>query len=193
MNRSEPISWLSELHLKITSSECRVGGRAASLEDGLSAFGGLLNEVRQKRSGLYWVANGGSNALASHLSQDLLNKLGIRSNTFSDSALITCMANDYGYESVYLRPLTTLANAGDMLIAISSSGRSQNILACAKFAVEHNMKLVTLSGFDKDNPLYAHSADVAFYLPSKLYGQVEVGHEALLHSVIESLFLAEKT
>jgi D-sedoheptulose 7-phosphate isomerase len=102
------------------------------------------------------------------------------------------MANDYGYTQVYLRSLQVLARPGDLLFAISSSGCSENILSSARFARDQGMKLVTLSGFAVGNPLWQLDADVALYLPSNWFGQVEIGHEALLHAIVESLWREEQ-
>ena len=99
------------------------------------------------------------------------------------------MANDFGYENVYRRPFETLLRPGDALILVSSSGRSRNILGCAELARERGVALVTLSAFAEDNPLWRHPADVAFFLPAVLYGHAEVGHEALLHAIIEVAWL----
>ena len=110
----------------------------------------------------------------------------------ADAPLLTCMANDFGYAEIYERPLRTLTKKGDMLIAVSSSGNSENILRYARLAREREMKLVTLSAFAEDNPLWQAEADVSFHLPTRLYGHAEVGHEALLHAVLETMMLREQ-
>jgi len=186
-----PSDWLSELNKRILASSARAEGKPVTLEKGFQILREALLDTRARDANVWWVGNGGSAALCAHLSQDLLNKLKLRSQAFADASLITCMANDFGYAQVYAKPLAALARPGDLLIAISSSGKSENILACARLAREKDMRLVTLSGFKADNPLWSMPADVAFYLPAELYGQVEIGHEALLHGVIETLWLEE--
>jgi D-sedoheptulose 7-phosphate isomerase len=99
------------------------------------------------------------------------------------------MANDFGYENVYFQPLKKLAKPEDLLIAISSSGNSDNILLCAEMALGRGMKLITLSGFKDDNRLWNMKSDLSFFVPADLFGLVELTHEAILHGVVESLWL----
>lgn len=189
--QTTPLNWLNSFHESIMGTEAKLNGKTATLAEGLKAIQDLFKVVRARDGAVWWVGNGGSNGLCSHLSQDMLNKLGMRSQTFSDAALLTCMANDFGYPEVYARPLRTLAKKDDLLIAISSSGKSANILNSCQVAEEKGMSIITLSAFSSDNPLWARKADVSLFVKSSLYGLVEVGHEALLHSAIETMWLGE--
>jgi D-sedoheptulose 7-phosphate isomerase len=184
--------WLESFTGAVSGVTCRCASRLASYDEATDEIVRLLQMVRDSENSVWWVGNGGSSAICSHLSHDLINKLAIRSHVLNDAALITCITNDYGYNEVYLRPLQVLTRSGDLIVAISSSGCSQNILSVTDFARSKGLRLITLSGFDPDNPLWLCEADVSFYLPSHLYGQVEIGHEALLHAVIESLWLKEQ-
>ncbi len=183
------IQWINLLGSTLESAKGKVGGEEVKLEEAFQKAYQILDEAQSGANTVWWVGNGGSNAIGSHLSQDVMNKLNIRSHAFNDSALITCMANDFGYENVYSLPLSKQAKKGDILIAISSSGRSKNILNAVSTASKLGMKVISLSGFSDQNDLWKVSTDVAFYLQSELYGIVEVGHEALLHALIESKFL----
>ena len=118
--------------------------------------------------------------MASHLSQDLLNRCGVRSLTFNDPALITCMANDYGYRDVFTRPLTTLAQEGDVLVAVSSSGMSDNIVGAVEAALGKGLEVVTLSAFSASNRLRGLAATLSFHTPTANYGQAELAHAALI-------------
>lgn len=186
-----PLDWLKALGDLHNTTRCKVGGRSTDLAQGYSAIAELLRATRERDATVWWVGNGGSCAICSHLSQDVMNKLSLRSQVLSDPSLMTCMANDFGYAKVYARPLRQLARPGDALVAISSSGNSDNILACAAVAKEMGLGLITLSAFSEDNRLWAHEADISLYLPVTLYGLAEVGHEALMHAAIECQFLAE--
>lgn len=187
-----PIKWLETLGTIAAATKCRTDGRDTALSAGYERIAELFRATRERQGTIWWVGNGGSCAICSHLAQDALNKLDVRSQVLSDPSLMTCMANDFGYEEVYSRPLRRLARPGDCLVAISSSGNSQNIVNCAGFAVEAGLGLVTLSAFGEDNKLWNHMSDVALFLPMSLYGLAEVGHEALLHAAIECQYLAEK-
>jgi D-sedoheptulose 7-phosphate isomerase len=184
--------WLDQLHTALRAVQCRVDGSSADYEAAASIVAERLAAVKQAGGTVWWAGNGGSASLCAHLSQDMLNKLGMRSMTLSDAGLLTCMANDYGYRNIYARPLAVLLRPGDLVIAVSSSGRSENILAVAETAHAAGARLITLSAFADDNPLWHTAADVAFFLPCALYGHAEVGHEALMHAIIESVWLREQ-
>lgn len=187
-----PHHWLENLSQSIMASLCKKENHPVELNEGLRAAMKLMDETIRNTASIFWVGNGGSSAMCSHLAQDAMNKLGAKSLYLGDTALMTCMANDFGYENVYVRPLQVMAGPGDLLIAISSSGNSANILNSANLAIEKKMNLITLSGFKEDNRLWNHPSSLSFFIRSDLYGIVELGHEALLHAVIESLWLEKK-
>ena len=184
--------WIAALAAALSAVSCRCVSRPVAFDAAADEIAALLRLIRENGNSVWWVGNGGSAAICSHLSHDLVNKLAIRSHVLTDPALMTCMANDYGYGQAYVRSLQVLARPGDLVIAISSSGCSENILLVADFARSRELSLVTLSGFATDNPLWRHEADVALHIPSHWYGQVEIGHEALLHAIVESLWGEEQ-
>lgn len=186
-NFHTPLEWLKVLSGVFDKVEASVKSRPTDLLSAFQSFESLLMQVRQNQGTVWWVGNGGSAAVCAHLSQDLLNKASVRSVFCNDAALLTCMANDFGYENVYSKPLSKLANKGDMLIAISSSGNSDNIISCVQTAKNLQMTIVSLSGFEKGNRLNAADTAVDFFVPSKVYGIVEIAHEALIHSLIETI------
>ena len=133
---------------------------------------------------LIFIGNGGSAAIASHMAIDFSKNGGLRAMCFNDGAALTCLGNDYGYEEVFSRQLEFHAQRGDVLYAISSSGRSPNILKAVAKARELGCHIVTMSGFREDNPLRT-LGDVNFYVASHKYGTVEVAHTALIHAVVD--------
>ena len=153
-------------------------------KEALQAFHGLLLQTKKNKGITYVIGNGGSAGIASHFCIDLLNTLNLRAQTLYDPSMMTCIANDYGYEHVFSRPLSTLLSRNDLLICISSSGQSPNILNAAYVVKKQGLPLITLSGFDSDNPLRA-LGNLNLYLESCDYGLVETGHFFLLHSVID--------
>ncbi|MDM8536550.1 SIS domain-containing protein [Desulfobacterales bacterium HSG17] len=191
-NIRQPLQWLEILNKTIGSAKCRINDKEVSFVEGLGAVTDLLRYASEFANTVWWVGNGGSAAICSHLSQDMMNKLGIKSYCFNDSSLMTCMANDYGYENVYARPLTVHASENDILIAISSSGNSANILNAVDVATKENMQIITLSGMKEDNKLWNTKSNVSFWVSSDLYGIVEVSHEAILHGIIETMWLENR-
>ncbi len=132
------------------------------------------------------IGNGGSSAIANHLALDLWKNANIKSLSFSDSSMITCIANDCGYKNVFDKSIEMFADKGDILIAISSSGMSENILNGAICAKTKKCKIITMSGFKDNNPLRA-LGDINFYVPSNHYGYVELAHSILCHCMSDML------
>jgi D-sedoheptulose 7-phosphate isomerase len=135
---------------------------------------------------IFFLGNGGSNSICSHMMEDY-GKMGrFKTFSFSDAALITCYANDYGYEQAMAEYLKLHFEPGDMLIAISSSGNSKNITNAVQVAKDQGGKVITLSGFKPDNRL-KQMGDLNFFLESNSYGIVECYHQVILHIVLDML------
>ena len=122
-------------------------------ETSLNLFVKKLTDVKKNKKKVIIVGNGGSAAIASHVSVDLTKACKIRSVNFNEADLITCFANDYGYENWVKKGIDFYADKKDLLICISSSGMSKNIINGAKQAKKIGCDVVTLSGFSKSNLL----------------------------------------
>jgi D-sedoheptulose 7-phosphate isomerase len=108
-------------------------------------------------------------------------RCGIPAVALVDPPTLSANANDFGWEEGFARQLEVMAKEGDLLIAISSSGESENILNAV---FKHKNKLLTLSGFRPDNPLRM-LGNVNLWVDSENYGVVEVAHLALLHEIVK--------
>ena len=146
----------------------------------------LITEGTARGGKVIFIGNGGSAAIASHQAVDYWKNGGMRAVAFNDSALLTCLSNDCGYEAVFERPIEMFADPGDVLLAISSSGQSQNILRGSKAALAKGCTLITLSGFKPDNPLRAMGR-INFYAASSSYGHVEITHLSLCHCIVDMI------
>lgn len=133
---------------------------------------------------LLFVGNGGSAGIASHSAIDYTKAGDLRALALNDGAALTCLGNDLGYEQVFAYQVRAHGRPGDVLIAISSSGRSPSILNAVAAAREQGMAVVTLSGFAPDNAL-RRSGDVNFYVASDHYGMVEISHLAICHAMLD--------
>jgi D-sedoheptulose 7-phosphate isomerase len=149
-------------------------------DEGIEKACGMIEGVRKRKGGIYLIGNGGSAAVVSHILTDFINVVGVRASTLHEPSLVTCMSNDYGYENVFSTPLSKIACKDDLLIAVSSSGKSENIINASKYMTQINAEVITLSGFDKSNPLRSEG-HLNIWLPSNQYGLVEIGHLFLLH------------
>lgn len=166
---------------------CEITGKDNAVlekEAGLLSIMKILDQAKLNRNMVYVVGNGGSAAIAAHTVIDFVNVAKLRAFTLHDSSVMTCMANDFGYENSFSRMLGQLSQPGDVLVAISSSGRSMNIRNAATQVTANGGTVISLSGFARDNPLRL-LGDVNIWLDSNDYGMVEVGHQFVLHNLAD--------
>ena len=133
------------------------------------------------------AGNGGSAAIASHISVDLTKNAGIRCINFNEADLITCFANDFGYERWVEKAVEFYGDEGDVFLAISSSGSSENILnACGAAQEKKFSKVITLSGMNSENPL-REIGDINLWVNSKAYNHIESIHQFWLLAVVDMI------
>ena len=144
----------------------------------------LIQKSINNKSKVYIVGNGGSASIASHVSVDFAKVARIPSSTFNNSNLITCFANDYGYENWVVEAIKAYTNINDLIILISSSGTSKNIVNAAQYCKDNNIDLITLSGFTKDNPL-STLGNVNFHIESTEYNYIEMSHHIILLALVD--------
>jgi D-sedoheptulose 7-phosphate isomerase len=144
----------------------------------------LLDANSKGNKGLIF-GNGGSAAIASPVSVDLTKNASIRCLNLNESDLITCFANDYGFENWVAKAVEFYGEQGDVLLVISSSGKSKNMInATASARVKKFSKIITLSGFEEDNPL-RRSGDINLWINSKAYNYVENLHQIWLLALVD--------
>ena len=139
----------------------------------------LFEEAQSRSNKVIIAGNGGSAAIASHCSVDLTKSAGVRCVNFNETDLITCLANDYGYEKWLAKALELYADDGDLVVLISSSGSSPNMVEAGRYANARGLGLVTFTGFDADNPLRALGS-LNFWVDSRAYNLVEMTHQMWL-------------
>ena len=161
-----------------------LSGNSLELESAVSAVVVALEHARHNQGKAMVIGNGGSAAIAAHMQNDLAKSDKLRALTFFDLSLYTAIANDRGIESVFEEPLRLFADPEDILFAISSSGRSENILRAVRQARIKNCRVFTLSGFRSENPL-RQMGDINFYIPVEHYGMVELAHQILIHCITD--------
>ncbi|MBL7699628.1 MAG: SIS domain-containing protein [Chitinophagaceae bacterium] len=142
--------------------------------------------IKTKARSIFFLGNGGSNSICSHMMEDFMKLAGYPTYSFSDAALITCFANDFGYERAMAEWLKVFFTENDVLVAISSSGESKNILNAVSYAKSKGGKVITLSGFKNDNSL-KRSGDINFHIDVSSYGIAECYHQVILHIILDSL------
>lgn len=144
--------------------------------------------TRHKRAGsqIFFIGNGGSSAIASHMTADYMKNGGMKTYSLYDNAVTTCMGNDYGYEFVFSRPLEFLGQKDDLLVAISSSGNSFNIVNAINTANKKDMEIITFTGFKSDNKS-RQLGTINVYVPSEKYGIVESIHNLMLQQIVDMI------
>lgn len=160
-------------------------------KDDVEKFVDMLKDAYEKNKMIFIIGNGGSSAIASHFAQDLAKGVIPDMNTekrfkalslTDNMPFITAVANDDGYENVFASQLKTYSNEGDLLIIISGSGNSPNVISAAKYAKEKKMKLAGITGFDGGK--LKKLSDISIHIEMNDYCTVESIHTIILHYVI---------
>ena len=159
-------------------------GRDLALDSAIEWSVEAARRAAAQGNKIIFAGNGGSAGIASHMATDYSKNGGLRAWAMNDGSMLTCLANDYGYEHVFAKQIEFHGRSGDMLVAISSSGQSANILAAVAAARKLGCTVLTLSGFRPDNAL-RKTGDMNLYLDSTAYGYVEIGHLALCHAILD--------
>ena len=147
----------------------------------------FLALVKRRKKKVIIFGNGGRAAIANHFSIDLTKTSKIRCVNFNESSLLTCFSNDYGYENWVKRTIEFHADRRDLIILISSSGESKNMINACKFALKKkHFPIITFTGFKKNNSL-SKLGHINFWINSKKYNHVENTHQFLLLSLADSL------
>ena len=156
----------------------------------MNELGETLFRAYRNNKQVFLLGNGGSSSTSSHMAADLAkNTIGPNMKRFrimslnDNPAIITALANDLGYENVFSEQLTNLVQAGDLLIVVSASGNSPNVLKAMRYARTRSAEVVGLLGFDGGEA--AELADLALIVPSNHYGVVEDVHLIINHILVD--------
>tara|TARA_Y100001936_G_C15936567_1_gene592353 strand:+ start:382 stop:978 length:597 start_codon:yes stop_codon:yes gene_type:complete len=175
---------LSYLLKKIQATQKNKG--SLNFFEAIESVGQLLMAQTEVGKKIIFIGNGASASIASHMSTDYWKNGGMRAVAFNDAALLTCLSNDCGYENVFGKSVEMFADQGDVLVAISSSGKSENILNGVRVARKMGAYVISLSGFKSDNPLWV-MGDFNFFVPKEQYGPVEIIHLSIMHCILDSI------
>ncbi len=161
-------------------------GRVHDSEAGMEQWVALTERARERRGRHYFAGNGASAMMASHMSVDSTKNGGLPSHAFNDVAYLTAIGNDFGYDEVFSFPLEQYGGVDDLLITISSSGNSPNVVRALESARKLGMARVTLSGMKPDNASRKLGI-LNFYIPARTYGIVECSHQVVLHCWLDKV------
>jgi len=144
----------------------------------------LFQNTSEKGGKVILAGNGGSAAMASHVAVDITKNAGIRAVTFNEYDLITTLANDYGYKNWIAKAIEFYHNPKDVIILISASGQSLNVINAAIKSKEFELPVITFSGMSPHNPLRKHG-NINLWVDSKIYNIVEMTHHIWLLAIVD--------
>lgn len=168
--------------VEITSEGCR----DIDYTDGIDALVRILKSYKSSRKGVYLCGNGGSAGIAQHMTADFLKNGGIFTHSLYGQTTLTCLSNDLSYEYVFSKQLELMAKEGELLIAISSSGESENIIKAIETIRRFRGTVVTLTGFRENNRIRS-MGDWNVYVPCGHYGIVESVHNIVLQQIVDEI------
>ena len=154
--------------------------------DELVSFKNIAETVRDRNSKMMLAGNGASASIASHAATDFTKQAKVKSICFTDPSLVTAYGNDFGYEFWVAEAIKSYYQPNDVVILISSSGTSKNIVNAAKTAKKLGLHVITFSGFNDDNAL-KKQGDINFWLPSKAYNIIENTHSIWITTVVDMI------
>jgi D-sedoheptulose 7-phosphate isomerase len=167
-------------------------GKPFEIEASFALWTDWTVQIRAQKRTVFLIGNGASASMASHVAADLAKNAHLHTEVFTDLSLITAIANDISYDEVFAEPLRRRLKKGDMLVAISSSGQSKNILQAVAAARNLGGIVITLSAMKAENPL-RREGELNLYVPAKTYGMAETCHAAILHYWIDNIILQNET
>lgn len=152
----------------------------------LHEFHALCLKVRESNGKLIFAGNGASASIAAHGRVDFSKQGKVRGLDFNEPNLITCFANDFGYDNWIAKAVEHFADPQDAVVLISVSGRSPSVVNAAQYASERGLKVVSFTGSSPDNPL-REASDISFFFESRAYNIVEAVHMMWLTTVVDML------
>ncbi len=180
--------YVKELIQTIEGTEIgdRINGKDVSYDEGIELLLDIFTMHKKNKSQVFFLGNGGSSAIASHMTADFMKNGGMNTYSLYDNAVTTCMGNDYGYEHIFSKPMEFLVREGDLVVVISSSGNSQNIINAIKVAAIKKATVITFTGFSPDNQS-RQLGDFNVYVPCNKYGIVELVHNLMLQQIVDMI------
>jgi len=163
-------------HMLVTDA----GGRDMGAAEGFARWVAMTHDMDARGGQLFIVGNGGSAGMASHMVTDALTNGRLRAIAMTDPTMLTATANDLSFDDVYAVQVERLGRSGDLLIALSCSGNSPNIVRAIDVARSHQLQTITVSAMKPDNACRSRG-DLNFYVPLARYGWAQSAHQVILH------------
>ena len=174
--------------LKETLDKTKISNATLSMpyDTAINAITDILFLAKKEKKKVFFCGNGGSAGIAIHMTADFLKIGGLNTQCLFNQATLTCICNDLCYEYVFSKQLELMAEEDDLLISISSSGQSQNIIRAIHTMRNLNGKVITFTGFEENNPIRS-LGDYNIYVPLSHYGIVESIHNIILQQLVDEI------
>ena len=183
--------YLESMSAALAKTEASINTDKTDVQTALARSVELLKGVQAANGTQFFLGNGASAAFAEHMALDWTKNGGVRSLNPASSVLLTALANDISYQDSFAVFLDRYAKSGDLVVTISSSGNSENVIRAIAAARKMGCRVITLSGLKPDNSS-RKLGDVNFYVPARTYGIVECAHQVLLHMLIDAFMGIEE-
>jgi D-sedoheptulose 7-phosphate isomerase len=185
MEKSYYSNYINSINYGLLNSKCFNSNIEIKPELFFKEIKDIMHQLRESKSKIYFFGNGASAAFANHMALDFSKNGKILSRSLSDSALLTALSNDYTFEGAMVEYLKIEGvTENDLIISISSSGNSPNVVNVLNYCKENNFKSLALSGL-KENNKSIELANYSIYVPMKTYGMVECIHQVFLHTILD--------
>jgi D-sedoheptulose 7-phosphate isomerase len=160
------------------------------LLSGCARFSTMLTELYQRKGVLFTCGNGGSHCDAMHFAEELTGRFHkdrrpLGAVALGDPSHTTCVGNDYGFDHIFERQVAALGRSGDLLVGISTSGNSKNVILAVEAARRNGMKTVALLG--KDGGKLKSMVDLPIVIPAESTDRIQEAHIKVIHTVIETV------
>ncbi len=177
-------TYLKRVHDGIANAVVTAGGKELSLNEGLTLWAERVFETREREGLVFFCGNGASATMSEHMSSDWFMNAKVNTATVAETSLMTALSNDFSYEEVFAYKVDRVCTEGDVLVTVSSSGNSPNVVRALETARKKKAFCITVSGMKADNRSRA-LGDLNFYVPLDYYGMVESAHAAILHAALD--------
>lgn len=168
-------------HIHVTTNDLK----EISFEEGIDLWTEQARKTQNQGGMQFFCGNGASATMAEHMSHDWFQNAKINTYTCSETAHITAISNDVSYDDVFAYRIARVMSEKDILVTISSSGNSRNVIRAIEEARKKGSFIITISGKSKENQS-CQIGDLNFYVPLDTYGLVESSHAVLLHSALDA-------
>jgi D-sedoheptulose 7-phosphate isomerase len=174
------ISYVDELRALLAGAKGTWRGEEMPVAAAMDVWVTETHRAAETDRRFFFIGNGASATMAEHFGFDAMQNGGLKTVNFAESAYLTALSNDLSFADVFSLKLERLAEPGDVLVSISSSGNSPNVVRALEQAGTLGLRRVTLSAMKADNKSRA-LGDLSIWVPAKTYGMAESAHSAILH------------